>query len=340
MSRLLIKYGGVGVIALAILWSASSAAIKAYRAANPPYQPPTIRYGILPRIVFPEKQFERKNFVQEFADDQLPSFSDQAKVYVFYRSSSSFMALDQDKIVARGLGFDGNPEEVTPGVYKFRNDNFNKTLTMNVLESSFKLEYPYANDQMLLNPGRNFSEKQAIDAAISFLRSGGESLLGDLDKGRNQATFMKIDMNSLREVSSISEANVIRVDFYRPDMDKMPILSTNFNSANVSVLVSGSDVAGKRIIGADYRYAPIQNEPLLATYPIKTASQAWEDLKSGNYWPAKDVKESNVKIRKMYLAYFEPITLTKFMQPIFVFEGDGDFVAYVPAITEDYLQKN
>jgi len=38
------------------------------------------------------------------------------------------------------------------------------------------------------------------------------------------------------------------------------------------------------------------------------------------------------------LAYFEPITLVQFLQPVYVFEGDGEFVAYVPAVTEKYTQ--
>jgi hypothetical protein len=61
------------------------------------------------------------------------------------------------------------------------------------------------------------------------------------------------------------------------------------------------------------------------------------DLKSGNYWTAKDITDSNVTIRKMYLAYYEPTTLTNYLQPIFVFEGDNNFVAYVSAVTSKYV---
>ncbi len=337
-SRLIIKYGGIGVVAFAILWSVTTAGIRAYKAAHPPYQAPTVRYGLLPKVIFPEKEFERKSFVQEMPNDSLPNFSDQAKVYVVYRPQSRFMALEEDVKTAKSLGFDGDPVEINPGLYRFKNDNLNKILTMNVLDGSFELEYPYMSDQMLLKPSRMFGESDAISSATNFLRSGGK-ISDDIAEGEKQVTFLKIEMGSVKEVSSISEANLIRVDFYRSEVENKPILSANHNSANISVLVSGSDVAGKKIVGTSYKYAPVDKESY-STYPIKTSKQAWEELKGGNYWPAKDVSGKSVTIRRMYLAYFEPVTLTNYMQPIYVFEGDGGFIAYVTAVTDNYIQDN
>ena len=57
-SRKLIKYGGSGLIAFVILWSIGATSIKAYKAAHPTYVAPTVRYGVLPKIVFPDKEFE------------------------------------------------------------------------------------------------------------------------------------------------------------------------------------------------------------------------------------------------------------------------------------------
>jgi hypothetical protein len=41
-------------------------------------------------------------------------------------------------------------------------------------------------------------------------------------------------------------------------------------------------------------------------------------------------------VRKIYLAYYDAGVYTEFYQPVFVFEGDKDFVGYVPAVTTDY----
>ncbi len=72
--------------------------------------------------------------------------------------------------------------------------------------------------------------------------------------------------------------------------------------------------------------------------PWPADEEAWNDLKMGNYWPASDVETNKVTIRNMYLAYFEPISLTNYLQPIYVFEGDGKFAAYVPAVTDNFIK--
>ncbi|MFA6369353.1 MAG: hypothetical protein WCX20_03175, partial [Candidatus Shapirobacteria bacterium] len=72
ISRKIIKYGGSGLIAFFLLWSIASTLIRAYNVAHPKYIPPTVRYGALPKIVFPEKRFEKKNFNFEFSNDKIP----------------------------------------------------------------------------------------------------------------------------------------------------------------------------------------------------------------------------------------------------------------------------
>ena len=78
-----------------------------------------------------------------------------------------------------------------------------------------------------------------------------------------------------------------------------------------------------------------------ATYPLKTASEAWEDLKSGKGFIANlgDNNEGVLKIRRVYLAYYDAGVYTEFYQPIVVFEGDNKFTAYVPAVDSQYYGK-
>lgn len=339
VSRKLIKYGGVGLVAFVVLWSTLSAAVKAYRAAHPPYVAPTVRYGVLPKTVFPTKEFNKKNFTLELPNDAFPKFKDQAKVYVIFRPSNSFLALESDTETAKGLGFNIKPNEIRPGLYQFSNPNLNQTLIMNVLDGSFKMEYPYQNDQMLLTPGLVPSKNDAVSIAKSFLRSG-DKWKEDLESGVQNVSFMRIDMNILTEVKSQAEANLVRVDFFRKYFDdEIKMMASEPNKASISVLVSGSTVEGKRIVEANYKYINIDRQQF-STYPIKNVTDAWEELKNGNYWPAQDSNKDNVTIRRVYLAYFEPITLTNYLQPVYVFEGDDNFIAYVPAVSEKYVSQS
>lgn len=331
MSRNIIKYGGVMVLLVVFLWMSITTGYKIYRATHPEYVAPTQKYGILPAIIFPEKEKTNKNFSFEFANDTIPKFNDQAKVYFIYRSSSSIMALENDKRTAEKFEFVEEPTEIKTGIYEFKNSALNKTLTMNVLNGSFKITYPYMDDQLLLNPKNMPSKNEAIDIASSYLE-GGDKLTEDLENGEKKVTYWKIQNGSLIAANSQSEANLARVDFYRSKLDDLEVVSENEGQASVSVLVSGSEVADKEVLEVDYKDLNVDKESY-STYPLKTAQEAVEDLKAGNYWPVTDIAASQVTIRDVYLAYFEPVILTNYLQPIFVFKGDNNFTAYVSAIS-------
>ncbi|MCW1948937.1 MAG: hypothetical protein KIH89_000595 [Candidatus Shapirobacteria bacterium] len=333
-SRILIKFGSVGVMALILLWTIATTSYRIYRSRHPIYYAPTVKYGVLPKIVFPEKERTTKNFTLELPNDTIPKFSDQSKVYIIYRPNTTFLALQEDTQTAKSFGFSDNPVEIKTGIYEFKDTATNKTLTVNVLDGDFEITYPYASDQMLLTETSVPNKSNAIEIASNFL-SRGDKLTDDLKNGEKNVSYWKIDSGTLKSVSSQSEANAIRVDFFRKDFDDFSLVSANFGQASVSVLISGSTVEAKKIIGVNFKDIDIDRESS-STYPLKTAEEAISDLKAGNYWTAKDVSDTNVVIRKIYLAYYEPTTLTNYLQPIFVFEGDNNFVAYVPAVTGKY----
>lgn len=337
MARNLIKYGGIGFVSLILLWSIGSFSIKMYKAAHPAYVAPTVKYGVLPKNVFPTKDFTIKKFSFEFTNDLTPTFNDQAKVYVIYRSTVEILALEEAKSVAKEFGFENEPTELSEGVYEFKNNN--KTLTMDVLKGDFNLKYSYSDDPSVLNAENMPTKDKAIDTAVSFLESG-DKYTDDLKNGNKETSYWKITDGTLTAVSAQSEANAIKVDFYRQPLDdKWKIVSSQNGEASVSILVSGANDSDKKIIEANFKYASIGRESY-STYPIKTSTEAMDDLEKGNYWPASDISSENVVIRDIQLAYYEPITLTQYLQPIYVFKGDNNFVAYVPAVVDKYIQTN
>jgi len=338
ISRKLIKYGGFGLITFVLLWSIGSISIKAYQAAHPKYIAPTVRYGALPKTVFPEKQFEKKNFSFEFTNDKTPTFSDQSKVYIIYRSTTKILALEEGKKIAKQFGFENDPTEAGEGIYEFKNEKTNKTLTINVLQGDFKLEYPYLQDQSILDAKNVPNKTRAVEIAASFLESGNK-YTDDLKDGEKKISYWKIADGTLTSVSAQSEANAVKVDFYRKNLDgKWEIISPQTGEASVSVLVSGDENIDKQIIEASFKYADIDRESF-STYPIKTVEQAMENLKNGNYWPSSDVNSAAVIVREVSLAYYEPVTLTQYLQPIYVFKGDNNFVAFVSAVNDKYVSK-
>lgn len=335
-SRNFIKYGGAGLVALVLLWSIGVASVKAYQKAHPAYVAPTVKYGVLPKNVFPAKEFTAKNFTFEFTDDVVPSFGDQVKVYIIYRSMTEILALEEAKEVAKNFNFDGDPTEVSNGVYEFNDSKTNKKLTMNVLEGDFSLKYPYSQDISVLEPPAMPTKDKATEEAESFLESGNK-YTDDLKNGKKEVSYWKLGDGIMTAVSALSEANAVKIEFYRQPVDnKWEIVSPQDGAASVSILVSGADDSNKKIIEASFKYANIDRESY-STYPIKTADEAIAALKTGNYWPASDVSSENETIRKMELAYYEPVTLTQYLQPIYIFRGDNNFTAYVSAVTDKYI---
>lgn len=338
-SRQLIKYGGSFLIAFVILWSIGSMAYKAYRLAHPIYIAPTVKYGMLPKIVFPENNFEKKNFTFEFTNDRVPTFSDQAKVYIIYRSTTKIIALEQGKEIARQFGFEDEPLEVKEGVYEFKNEKTNKILTMDVLAGDFKFKFPYLEDESVLEAKNVPDKTKAIEIAKSFLESG-QKFTEDLQNGEQEISYWNIVDGKLNKVLAQSEAHIVKVDFYRKKLDdKFDITSAKIGEAPVSVWVSGSDIKDKEIVEANFKYANIDRESF-STYPIKTVEQVMTELQSGNYWSSSDIPEKQVIIRNIELIYYEPITLTQYVQPLYIFKGDNNFSAFVPAILDSYVQSN
>ena len=337
-SRNFIKYGGTGLIAFVLLWSIGTTMIKAYKTTHPAYVAPTVRYGVLPKNIFPTKDFTKKNFTFEFANDVTPTFNDQTKVYIIYRSTTEILALEEAKELAKTFGFEDDPSEISNGVYEFKNSTINKTLTMNVLEGDFSLKYPYLEDSSILETKDMPDKDKATELAESFLETGNK-YTDDLKNGEKDVTYWKVSDGTLTSVSALSEANAVKVEFYRQYLDdKYEIVSPQNGEASVSILISGSTDSDKKIIEANFKYANIDRESY-STYPIKPTTEAITDLEAGNYWPASDVSTENVTIREIQLAYYEPVTLTQYLQPIYVFKGDNNFVAYVPAVTDKYLSQ-
>ena len=78
-----------------------------------------------------------------------------------------------------------------------------------------------------------------------------------------------------------------------------------------------------------------------ATYPLRSVEEAWNDLNAGlGYIANPGSTGSNlINVRKIYLAYYYSDNPSNFLQPIYVFEADRGFIAYVSAISKEWLEK-
>lgn len=337
-TRRTIKYSIYLIIFLILARFAFGITWGIYRGFFPkPPPPPTIAFGKLPPISFPQGADPNLEYRIETVEGGLPKLAPQATVYFMPQLSANLGSLDVAQEKASRLGFNQGPEEVSSTIYRFRKDDAPALLEMNIATGIFSLSYDLASDTSVLE---NLPPTPEVAASqVRSLLSAGGILPEDLT-GRTIHEFLRAEGGNLTTVTSLSEADLTRVDLFRSDYNDLPVVTATPGRANVWFLVSGSRSRDKAVIGGEFHYFPIDSEQA-ATYPLKTSLEALEALKAGQGYIADRGQNENgeIVVRRVYLAYFDPGNQSQYFQPVFVFEGDRNFTAYVPAISGEYYSE-
>lgn len=337
-ARKIIRYGAYAIILILVGRLMLRGAIALYKRIFPTPPPkPTVAFGKLPALPFPEKNTGRSfNYTLELPEGKLPTLPKQEIVYFMPPFSSNIAVVDDAKALADRLGFnpDGKPiVEKVPNVYIFQRENGLSTLTMNIITRIFSISYNInANPQVLL--GTPPDPERAISQITGFL-SGGGLLSDELKGGRTTTEFLKMTGGIFSPVSSLSEADSIKVNIFRKNYgtnDSIPSVTPDMPEANIWFVIGG---AGRQIIAGEFNYFPLE-AGRNGTYPLKTSETAFEQLKQGKAFIANAPDTENITIRRVYLGYYDAGQYAKYYQPVVVFEGDGNFYAYVPAVADDF----
>lgn len=333
-TRSAIKYGTLLVIFLIIgriFWSFGYSIYL--RVFPPPPPPPTVVFGKLPILPFPQKAEQKFSYTLQTTTGELPKLPPQLNVYLMPQTTVSFLALEESTQIARSLGFIGNSTQLSQTIYRFEKPNTPATIDMNIVNKTFSLNYKLDQSSPLLNT-RPRSTDEALQAVRSFL-SQADLLTPDLQEGAWSFEFQKVQPPQLSTVLSLSDANFVRVNLFRKKYDELPVLTPYKASSTVWFLVSGSTSRDEQIIAGEYHYFSV-NEQQKSTYPLKTAQAAWDELTAGKAYITNSISPGNIVIRRIYLSYYDSGRQQGFLQPVVVFEGDNDFLAYVPAVTSQY----
>lgn len=335
-ARKSIRYTIYFIIFLIIGRILLNGAIAVYKKVFPPAPvPPTVAFGKLPKLPFPEKTKPNLTFTLETSNGEIPTFPLKTNVYFMPKKSANLLSLDYTKDIAKKLGFTPEPQQISDSIYKFSHKTSTAILETDIIAGAFSISFDLNADPSPISVKPNPPEISA-STVKSFLNSG--NLLADDLSGEVKHQFLKTQAGGFVPAVSLSDANIIRIDLFRKNYNELPIVTTSFNESNVWFMVSGVREKGRDIIAGEYHYFPV-DETKLATYPIKSGQEAWQDFIGGNYY-LSSIGTTNegetIKIRKIYLAYYDSGTYTEFFQPVYVFEGDKDFVGLTPAVTNDY----
>lgn len=338
VARKIIRYSVFFLVFLIVGRIFLNVGVSIYRKIFPPAPPaPTVKFGRLPKIPFPENSVTTKlSYVLETPEGGLPTtISTQAKVFFMPKANSNLLSLDVAKEKAKALGFTSEAIPLSDTIYKFMTKDSYSALQMNIITGNFSISYNLAANSAPLNNRPQVAEIAA--ARLRSILSSANVLPADLT-GATLHEYLKLSEGKLVSALSLSEASVVKINLFRKDYDKLPSVTGSPNQANVWAIMAGSSEQAQQIIAAEYHYYAV-DESQSSTYPVKTPEAAWNEFINGKAFIASigvNKDGDTVKVRRVYLAYFDPAIMTEFYQPIYVFEGDNGFSAYLPAVTSDY----
>ena len=333
-------------------------------------------YGALPAIAFPPSvETGELTYYPNTETGGLPDFPDRLQVFPIIHKEAGLDDLEQTRTKVVEMGFknsggDALPEKRLDNVtYEWDNPlDIQKKVIFNIITSDFNISSNYAQSNNTIE-ARNLANQEAAINTVKEYLTALELFTSDidLDKTLSQDTEKKYitypeiysinpQTEQLYPATALNNAHVIRVDLYQKDLEyelnakqkstdrtmsteklQFPILYPNPPHSTMNFLIA-SGQSTQDVVQADYVHQTIDTNPqTVALYPIKTAQQAFEELKAAKAYIARADKigsDKQININKVYLAYYLGHEAQDYLLPIVVFEGDG-FFAFLPAISDD-----
>ncbi len=335
-TRRIIKWSIIVILVVMItpiMWRLTK---KIYLALwPPPPPPPTVRYGKLPALAWDlPKESYKPQMRLETKQGALPTLADIGRVYFVETSKSRILALDKIKVKAKTLGFSQNPVQINERTYKFTHTLESSSLVVDIIADKLTYKYDWEQDAQISTANVILDQNQIISESKSFFQNLG-LLPSDISDARINITYLTVLGENIIPSIAPSEANFVRADLYRADRDNLKFVTASAVSSPINITFGSGKNQSRKIILANYNYSKLLDNDF-ATYPLKSVQSAWDELTAGGGYIAKSAG-TTVVVRQASLAYFEPNYPQRFLQPVYVFEGDGGFTAYIQAVIPEYV---
>lgn len=340
VTRKILEISGVGILGLILLVILFHIGIfvKNIVAPTPP-SPPTTAFGKLPFVSFPiTNDTKTYSYTINTLSGSLPTLPDRVTVYKLQQATPNLLALDKAKELAAGIGFVDTPTAISDTVYRWtKTDPLPTTLTMDIQSFDFSLTSDYKNNDTVTAAAHLTDEALAQTASKEFFDKI-MPLPSTTDDNKTKVTLLAISPTGLTPASSLSTAQLIRIDYFPKAIDNIPIYTANPTQSLIYSIVASGTTDYPQIVEAQYYHRSATQEK--ATYPIKTALKAYDELKQGKgYIAANPTGTTNITITNVTLGYFIDPASQQYLWPIIVFQGDKGFYAYVSAVTDGWVQK-
>lgn len=340
VARKAIKFGGIALVFLMIGRIVLTASIAYWKKLNPPPPPPPdVLFGKLPRLVFPQAEPMTFNYKLETPTGGLPTrLPGQFKTFFMPIKKANLLAYDAAQAVATRLDFIQEAKKLSETEYRWdATEPVSSSLTINIITGAFVLNKRWQDDPSYTTPTIYYTDAQALDRMYNLL-SRVELLPEDIKDGGSSIQYLKADKDQIVSAASLSQAHFVQVNLYRAPVDGVEVVNPSTKMGLITGILALQREDDRQFVNLNYNYYPVDLDRS-AVYPLIGVAEAWQRLQKGEGFIA-GVKPNttNVTIRDITLRYYDPDTPQQFMQPVYVFTGDPDFTAYVPAIADAWIE--
>lgn len=299
---------------------------------------PDTRFNLLPKLKFKKSVAPSSNYTYELITEtgKLPeNFPKLMKVYFISKLGTTLLAPNRAKELAERFEFRNGPEILSPTLYKFTNDN-EGALTIDLDTGNFDYNRKISTESASLDE----LEQEVIIADKAKMAEEFKSYLSSKELLREELSIGKTDI--FYDQSQQQDSQTARITLWQDGISesekvKYPVITAKFDEGLIDATVTKYTDEINKYLSLKYIFWPIDLENF-ATYPLKTAEQAFTQLKEGKGNIVIKPKNTLVDVSNIYIAYFLAEEYQTYLQPVFVFEGEG-FAALVPAIPEDQFEK-
>lgn len=328
-ARLILKIGGaLAILGIIIFLGFKGGSFIQNTFFPKPAAPPEEKFGKLPNIIFPNQTEPVPSFRINTISGLLPAFPQTLKVYKLKLNAPGITALQSARTRAASLGYSQNQQAVSQTVYRWNKASSNSVLTYNIMSLGFSVSSNYLSNSDI--PTGEVANKEAVLRTINNFIDALQTDKSDIDFNNATFSYFVISSGQLVDVFSPESAQVVKIYLAQNPVDNLKIFYPTTNSSLLYFVVAKpSDM---EVVEANFNhFTPNLGES--STYPVKSADNAYEDLKSGKGYILSGSQDQIVDITDVALGYYLSDDPNQtYLMPIIVFLGKNNFTAYVSAI--------
>ncbi len=333
LARKAIYFAAIGFVVLAFA-TYGMRQYQEYQRLHPRQveEKPNYLFAKVPEIKFPKKNLSDLNLHLEIATGAYPEAPQLVKIYRM--QSSKFPGFDPVQTArdfALKLDFTDNEKKNSDSEYEFTDkNNPTRKIIINVTNQSFKIESDLKSNYQLIAAQSLPNPEEATNFARSFLSSTGLTI-SHINLDSPDIFYYKLGAEGiLTETLLPFDANLIKIVFKRKTIDGKQVFFDEMARGVADFSLANKNDNQIQVVEGEFN-GDLVDETAVGTYYAKSAAAAWEEFKTKKEYIVNKGELVEPIIRNMYLGFYDDLSGT-YLQPVWVFEGDGNFRGVISAV--------